>query len=401
MKNGRSVPPGSTSSHSLSVHTTEKIHKARGETHGLKNLATIIAFLSVGRFIIDNNREFGLLMSLPLQTLSLTECSYFVLTILASFLRSLFGFYIEAKGLGAFPIALNLGLSEAFTAYINLKHIQHIYSSGWSMILDAVYMAKLISFHLVVGELRKNKKTDIPSMLSLRHFLYFLVVPTLCFQLDFPVRPRRNVRALLSKTAQLLLGFLFFVFVMDQYAIPSIYRIVSFDDITTVIENIINFSISTIILFLIFFYTVFYCLLDAVADLTMFYDTCFYQEWWNASSAKEFWALWNRPVYLWFKRHVYAPMRSRGVSTEKAGLAVFAISGLIHEYVVSISIKKLTGWFLITMLLQVPLIHVTEAFKKRFPGLGNFFFWGTFCVIGQPSVMLLYYRSLYLKECCT
>ncbi|CAD25749.1 STEROL O-ACYLTRANSFERASE [Encephalitozoon cuniculi GB-M1] len=401
MRNNPSASPRNASSHSLSVHTTGRIHRGKSKIYGLKNLAVIIAFLSVGRFIIDNNREFGFLMSLPLQTLSLTECSCFLLTIFMSFVRSLLGFYIEARELGTLHICLNLGIFEVLVAYLNLKYIRHIYFSGWSMILDVVYIAKLISFHLVVWELRRDKKANTAGMLRVRHFLYFLVVPTLCFQLDFPMKARRSTRDILLKTAQLLLGFLLFVLVMDQYAIPSIYRIVDFEDVTIVIENIINLSISTIILFLIFFYTVFYCFLDAVADITLFYDSCFYQEWWNASSAKEFWALWNRPVYLWFKRHVYTPMISRGVSKEKAGLVIFTISGLVHEYVASISIKKATGWFLITMLLQVPLIHVTESFKKRFPSLGNFFFWGAFCVIGQPSVMLLYYRSLYLKECHT
>ncbi|ADM12352.1 sterol O-acyltransferase [Encephalitozoon intestinalis ATCC 50506] len=393
------VPQENASSHSLSVHTTKKIEKGKGEMYGLKNLAVIIAFLSVGKFIIDNNREFGFLMSLPLQTLSLLECSCFLLAILMSFVRSLFGFYIEARKLGHLYICLNLGVFEAFIAYLNLNYIRHIYSSGWSMILNVVYTAKLISFHLVVKELRRDRKINIEEELSIRHFLYFLVVPTLCFQLQFPMRSGRNIKGMVLKTIQLLVGFLLFVLVMDQYAIPSIYRIVNFEDLTTVIENIINLSISTIILFLIFFYTVFYCFLETVADITLFYDSCFYQEWWNASSAREFWALWNRPVYLWFKRHVYAPMVGRGISKERAGVIVFAMSGLIHEYVVSISIKKFTGWFLITMLLQVPLIHVTESFRRKFPSLGNFFFWGAFCVIGQPSVILLYYRSLYLKEC--
>ncbi|KAG5860191.1 acyl-CoA cholesterol acyltransferase [Encephalitozoon hellem] len=399
MRNNIRELPRSTSSHSLSVHTMEGVNRGRGEMYGLKNLAVIIAFLSVGRFIIDNNREFGLLMSLPLQTLSITECSCFLLTVLMSFVRSLLGFYIEVRRLGVPCIYLNLGAFEAFIVYLNLNYINHIYSSGWSMILNVVYTAKLISFHLAIRELRKDKKVNITRGLKIRHFLYFLVVPTLCFQLDFPMRAKRSIKGIFLKAIQLLMGFLLFVLVMDQYAIPSIYRIVDFEDITVVIENIINFSISTIILFLVFFYTVFYCFLDAVADITLFYDSCFYQEWWNASSAREFWALWNRPVYLWFKRHIYAPLVIRGMPKERAGVIVFTISGLIHEYVASISIKKVTGWFFITMLLQVPLIHVTESFRKRFPGLGNFFFWGAFCVIGQPSVLLLYYRSLYLKEC--
>eukprot|EP00919_Chromeraceae_sp_WS-2016_P033854 GHVR01080148.1.p1 GENE.GHVR01080148.1~~GHVR01080148.1.p1 ORF type:complete len:110 (-),score=2.16 GHVR01080148.1:185-514(-) len=83
--------------------------------------------------------------------------------------------------------------------------------------------------------------------------------------------------------------------------------------------------------------------------------------------------LWNRPAYLWLKRHLYLPILSNGISKDRAGLMVFAVSGFIHEYVIAISTKKLTGWFLISMLCQVPLIRVSEAFKRKFPKLGNFF----------------------------
>ncbi|KAH9411515.1 membrane-bound O-acyltransferase [Ordospora pajunii] len=375
-----------------------RIKNRRGcRAYGLKNLAIIIAFLSVGRFIIDNNKEFGFLMSLPLQTLSLSECIYFIITIAISLARSFIGFYIETTNQRPVYIHINIVVMEAIIAYLNLKHIKHIYSSGWSMIFDIVCVAKLISFHLVSRE-SKRKACTSHTVPTLGHFSYFLSVPTLCFEFEFPLRTKRDTTKIMWRFAQLALGFLLFVFVMDQYAIPSIYRITGFSNITTVVENIINFSISTIILFLVFFYTVFYCLLEAIAEITLFYDTCFYQEWWNASSAREFWALWNRPVYVWLKKHVYSAMISKGVSRSKAAAMVFVVSGLVHEYVISISIKKFTGWFFITMLIQIPLIHITESFKRRFPSLANFFFWGTFCVIGQPSVMLLYYRSLYIKK---
>lgn len=386
------------SSHSSLVHVVGKTPAGRNEMYGLHNLMVIIALLSIGRFIIDNNREFGFLMSLPLQTLSLRECSYLLLTVLVSLVRCFLGFCIEKNSLSAVFIYLNLAATELMVAYINLEHIHHIYSSGWSMIFSVICTVKLISFHLVIREMRRSGKNMAGSILRLGHFSYFLVVPTLCFQLAFPMRVRRNPRRTFVRMLQLAASSLLFVFVMDQYAIPSIYRILGLSDAITVVENIINLSTSTVILFLIFFYSVFHCLLDIVADITLFYDSHFYHGWWNASSAKEFWALWNRPAYLWLRRHLYFPMIGSGVSKKKAALTVFAVSGLIHEYVISVSIKKLSGWFLISMLCQVPLIRVTEAFKHRFPKLGNFFFWATFCVIGQPSIILLYYRSLYLKE---
>lgn len=389
-----------TCAHLFPVHTIRKSSEKRNGMQGLHNLMIIIAILSIGRFIIDNNREFGFLMSLPFQTLSVRECSYLLAAALIAFFRSLIGFYIERCNLSISFVCLNLIVSELLVSYVNLRHVDHIYSSGWSMLINVIYTAKLISFHLVVRETKKIKGNSVRGVLRFKHFLYFLAVPTLCFQAVFPMRVKRNFRKIFLRMFQFLIGSLLFLFIMDQYAIPSIYRILDLADVITVLENVINLSISTVILFLLFFYAVFYCLLDVVAELTLFYDSNFYQAWWNASSAKEFWALWNRPMHLWIKRHLYSPMVDAKISKDVAGVVVFTLSGLVHEYVISICTKKLNGWFLASMLCQIPLIHVTEAFKNTFPNFGNLFFWATFCVIGQPSVMLLYYRSLYLKRHC-
>lgn len=45
------------------------------------------------------------------------------------------------------------------------------------------------------------------------------------------------------------------------------------------------------------------------------------------------------------------------------------------------------------MLAQAPLVMVTQQLDKLFdnPFLGNAFFWISFCMIGQPMGMVLYY----------
>jgi len=48
--------------------------------------------------------------------------------------------------------------------------------------------------------------------------------------------------------------------------------------------------------------------------------------------------------------------------------------------------------FFVGMLLQAPLIILTEKFTKGHQ-IGNIFFWLLFCVIGQPMMVLLYYHD--------
>lgn len=48
--------------------------------------------------------------------------------------------------------------------------------------------------------------------------------------------------------------------------------------------------------------------------------------------------------------------------------------------------------YLLLMLLQVPLISLTEKLRQRLKSdtWGNYAFWLTFCIIGQPVCLLMY-----------
>jgi diacylglycerol O-acyltransferase-1 len=45
--------------------------------------------------------------------------------------------------------------------------------------------------------------------------------------------------------------------------------------------------------------------------------------------------------------------------------------------------------------LQVPLMYFTEAVKRKFKNdrFGNVVFWLSFCIIGQPLVLIIYYHD--------
>jgi diacylglycerol O-acyltransferase-1 len=49
---------------------------------------------------------------------------------------------------------------------------------------------------------------------------------------------------------------------------------------------------------------------------------------------------------------------------------------------------------------QVPLIMVTELLHKRLKmdTLGNMIFWASFCVVGQPMCLILYYHDWLLAN---
>ena len=118
-----------------------------------------------------------------------------------------------------------------------------------------------------------------------------------------------------------------------------------------------------------------------------------------------------------------------------ANAVAFFISAVGHEIVIGVPTHILQGWAFGGMIAQVPMIWVSEVlynFEKnrrkkhrrrskqnqqgenvtvesvldeeeeekneRPINIGNYLFWISFCVFGQPFCVLLYYRAYYMRE---
>jgi len=71
----------------------------------------------------------------------------------------------------------------------------------------------------------------------------------------------------------------------------------------------------------------------------------------GAYSPAEFWRRWNRPMYRWFLENVYRPAGGRR-NSGLAALAPFALSGLLHEYLYAVTLRRVTGYVTAFFLLH-------------------------------------------------
>jgi MBOAT, membrane-bound O-acyltransferase family len=62
-----------------------------------------------------------------------------------------------------------------------------------------------------------------------------------------------------------------------------------------------------------------------------------------ARSLLDFWSRYNVWIHRWLKRHVFEPIGHRGRRPALGILAVFALSGLLHEYLMVLAIPELVG----------------------------------------------------------
>jgi diacylglycerol O-acyltransferase-1 len=111
--------------------------------------------------------------------------------------------------------------------------------------------------------------------------------------------------------------------------------------------------------------------------------------------------MWNLPVHYWFIRHLYNPLLKKGYSKSAANLTVFLISAVAHEYLVSVPLGVISFYAFLAMILQSPIIYLEKKLNKALKidtsQLGNVSFWISYCILGQPICVSIYYY-LYVTK---
>lgn len=102
------------------------------------------------------------------------------------------------------------------------------------------------------------------------------------------------------------------------------------------------------------------------------------------------------PVHHWITRHLYYPLIRFGCSKTLATFVVFMFSALMHEVVISFPFQHVYMYAFLGMLAQAPMILITKYVDRTFGNsfLGNVVFWCSFCVVGQPMGVIMYYYDL-------
>ncbi|KAM3132959.1 hypothetical protein pb186bvf_014955 [Paramecium bursaria] len=400
---------------------------------GFINLAFMILIANHIRLILENFIKYGVLFnnmfSIQLgpsntgQTLS--AILYLAFSILIGYGLQILQFKLNINtGIIKLLNTINIGLTFVIPAYL----IQGNHPSANLILLaiQCVYVMKLISYahfmrhvklNLIRLRLSKDYKiseqeadaqtvtilkkylNNFDYFLDFKHYLYFLAAPTLCFQLTYP--RSKSVRKLwvLKRVIEYLLVSAFQVIIWYQYVEPLLnntYEIVRDDPrYVRLFERLLKLSLPNTYLWIAMFFGGFQCALNITAELLRYADRQFYKDWWNCKNLEEYWKLWNIPVHHWLVRHIYLPCLKSGLSKSTANMIVFFISALGHEYIVSASLGIIEYWAFIGMIMQAPVIQIQKKIEKIFKlqnsQLGNLMFWCSFCIIGQPILIFVYY----------
>lgn len=81
-----------------------------------------------------------------------------------------------------------------------------------------------------------------------------------------------------------------------------------------------------------------------------------------AYSPADFWRRWNQPMYRWLLENIYKPLGGHR-NPHLAMLAAFAVSGLLHEYLLGVTLQRVTGYPTAFFLLHGLAAVLTRGFK--------------------------------------
>lgn len=244
-------------------------------------------------------------------------------------------------------------------------------------------------------------QVQYPYNLTYKNLAYFMLAPTLCYELNYPRTKKINRPFLLRRIVEVLFLLQLALALVQQWIVPTLQKAIlpiHMLDGGKMLERLLRLSIPNHFIWLIFFYWMFHSVLNVIAELMYFADREFYRDWWNSETIVYFWQAWNIPVHKWCVRHVYKPLLRSGFSMNHAQLAVFLLSAFFHEYLVAIPLHVLRLWAFMGMVGQIPLAIFTSWMSRRYAGhYGNMIVWLSL-IVGQPIAVLAYVYHYYVMH---
>ncbi|KEZ42587.1 hypothetical protein SAPIO_CDS5820 [Scedosporium apiospermum] len=316
--------------------------------------------------------------------------------------------------------SINVVSILAYTSYAVYYHIHHPLIGTITELHAIIVLLKTYSYALTNRDLRHAylhpatgglaaipdlyAQCPYPTNITMSNLVYFWWAPTLVYQ---PVYPRTDkIRwVFVAKRVGEAFGLGVFIwFTSAQYATPlllnSLIKIKTLE-YTAILERLLKLSTISLVIWLAGFFAFFQSTLNALAEITRFGDRSFYDDWWNSENLGAYWRTWNKPVYKYFRRHVYSPLMSRGWSPKMASMMVFFLSAVFHEILVGIPTHNIIGVAFLGMFLQLPLIALTTPLGKSKTAtsklIGNSIFWVSFTIFGQPFAALMYFYAWQAK----
>jgi sterol O-acyltransferase len=198
----------------------------------------------------------------------------------------------------------------------------------------------------------KNAYPKNLDVLGFTQFAEYICLPTLVYELEYPRQESRNWWFVLEKTTATF-GVLCVMQVISQaYIYPPVAKTYLMKEAGMSLSQRwqeFPFIVSDMLFPLLMeqlltWYLIWECILNVLAELTLFADRGFYNDWWNATTFDQYARDWNRPVHNFLLRHVYhSSISTFHLSRTAATFVTFLLSALVHEMCMALIFGKVRG----------------------------------------------------------
>lgn len=237
-----------------------------------------------------------------------------------------------------------------------------------------------------------------PKMPGFSKYLYFLFAPTLIYQDNYPRLNKIRWNLVLTNFIEVLTLIFVEGLIYERMLYPHYRNFgeqpIELGDLTL---NMLSSMLPGLLMFLCGFYLLLHCWMNAFAELMRFADKMFYKDWWNSVSFSFYYRTWNVVVHDWLYTYVYKDVyeiitsRNKVIST----CAVFAISAIMHEYIICCSCRFFYPLMLFVFGCIGLMVHLQFMLKLG----GNVFIWFSLGV-GSGTFVGLYCMEYFARINC-
>ncbi|GLT79110.1 hypothetical protein SLA2020_506140 [Shorea laevis] len=384
---------------------------------GLFNLCIVVLVAVNSRLIIENLMKYGWLIRAGFWFSSTSLRDWPLLMCCLSLpIFPLTAFLVEKLALCkciSEPVVVFLHVIITTTAvlypvFVILRCDSAVLSGATLMLFACIVWLKLVSYAHTSYDMRAIAKSaekgggDSSYEVSFKSLAYFMVAPTLCYQLNYPRTPSVRKGWVVRQFIKLIIFTGLMGFIIEQYINPIVKNSQHplKGNLLYCLERVLKLSVPNLYVWLCMFYCFFHLWLNILAELLRFGDREFYKDWWNAKTVEEYWRMWNMPVHKWMVRHIYFPSLRNGIPKGVAIIIAFLVSAAFHELCIAVPCHIFKFWAFIGIMFQVPLVLITNFLQNKFRNsmVGNMIFWLFFSILGQPMCVLLYYHDLMNRK---
>ncbi|GAB6030526.1 hypothetical protein CHUAL_007391 [Chamberlinius hualienensis] len=233
-------------------------------------------------------------------------------------------------------------------------------------------------------------------------FLYFLFAPTLIYRDEYPRCSKIRWGYVISNFAQVL-GCLFYTyFIFVRFYVPVFHK---FGDEPmspkSFVLSLFGSMLPAFLVLLCTFFSILHSWLNAFAEMLRFADRMFYKDWWNSTSFSNYYRTWNVVVHDWLYTYIFSDVYLLVKHTRHRKLVptliVFAVSALVHEYLIAFMLR----FFFPALLILFGFIGVVLTFvsARKDSRYGNVLMWFAL-VVGTGLLMTLYSMEYFARINC-